>query len=283
MAATRAQSASRNGSNPSPVTFERGQIGARFEKSAPQERGDGGLNAGAIFRRDAVDLRQGHHSVADAKQGEDIEVFAGLRHDAVVGGHDEDDAVHAAGAGDHRFDEVFMARHIDDADLGVADFAGGEAEFDRHPPLFLLLEPIGFAAGEAFHQRGFSVIDMPGGAKGDVDLLQRGNLLTFVCPKGAAVLPGQGNALVGEGAHRGYRPNGPTVPPGERLARWADANRGVPSSPGRCPGLGEPGAFGPSIIPTPKPRLANIELVSASCEFPISALVTLPCRKRGRG
>ena len=137
-----------------------------------QEAGHVGRDALAVLGRDAVDLRQGHDAVPDAQQGEDIQVFAGLRHHAVVGGHDEDHAVHAAGAGDHGLDEVLMAGHVDDADLHVGDLAGGEAEIDRHAPLFFLLQPVGFAAGEAFHQRGLAVVDMTGRAERDIDLLQ---------------------------------------------------------------------------------------------------------------
>ena len=60
-----------------------------------------------------------------------------------------------AGAGDHGLDEVLVARHVHNADLHVGDLAGGEAQLDRHPPLFFFLQPVGFAAGKAFHQRGF--------------------------------------------------------------------------------------------------------------------------------
>ena len=95
------------------------------------------------------DLGEGDQAVADAEEGEDLEVFAGLRHDAVVGGDDEDHRVHAAGASHHGLDEILVARHVDDADLPVGDGAGGEAELDRHAALFLLLERVGVAAGEA--------------------------------------------------------------------------------------------------------------------------------------
>jgi hypothetical protein len=56
---------------------------------------------------------------------------------AVVGGHHENHPVHPAGPGHHGLDEVFVARHVDDADLHLGDGAGGKAEVDRHPPLFL--------------------------------------------------------------------------------------------------------------------------------------------------
>ena len=53
---------------------------------------------------------------ADAEQPADREVLAGLGHDALVGGDDQQHEVDAAGAGDHRADEALVAGHVDDAD-----------------------------------------------------------------------------------------------------------------------------------------------------------------------
>ncbi len=172
MALTKAQSPSKKASKPAPVTLETGRIGAASKKRPPQKAGQVRADPLEVVRADAVDLRQRHQAVPNAQQREDIQVLAGLGHDAVVGGHHEDHAVHAAGPGDHRLDEVLMAGNIDDAHLHVGDLAGGEAEVDRHPPLFLLLEPVGLAAGQRFHQRGLAVVDVAGGAQGDVDLLR---------------------------------------------------------------------------------------------------------------
>ncbi len=107
----------------------------------------------------------------DAQQGQDVQVLAGLRHDAVVGRHHEDAAVDPAGPGDHRLDEVLVARDIDDADLDVGDDARGKAQLDRHAAFFLDLEPVRVAAGQELDQRGLAVIDVPGGAERDVVLL----------------------------------------------------------------------------------------------------------------
>ena len=108
----------------------------------------------------------------NAQQGQNIEVLASLRHDAVVGGHDQNDAIHAAGAGDHRLDKVFVAGHIDNAHLHVGDAARGKAKVDRHTPLFLLLEPVGFTAGQISDQGRLAVVNVAGRAQGDVDLRQ---------------------------------------------------------------------------------------------------------------
>lgn len=122
------------------------------------------------FGRDEVAFGEGDETVAEAQQGQDVEVFAGLGHDAVVGGDDEDDAVDAGGPGDHGLDEVFVAGDVDDADFEAAEIARGEAQLDAHAAFFFLLEAVGFTAGEQFDEGGFAVVDVTGGAEGDVDL-----------------------------------------------------------------------------------------------------------------
>ncbi|OPZ98907.1 MAG: hypothetical protein BWY71_01126 [Planctomycetes bacterium ADurb.Bin412] len=152
-----------------------GDIGERadggvFEKRAAEEFfqvPDGGF---LLVGGNAIHFGQGDKAVADAQQGEDFQVLAGLGHDAVVGCDDEDDAVHAGGAGDHGFDEVFMAGNIDDADLHIGDGAGGETQVDGHAAFFFDFEPVGVAAGEAFDEGGFAVIDMAGGSERDVNV-----------------------------------------------------------------------------------------------------------------
>ena len=116
----------------------------------------------------AIDLCERHQSVAKSKEREDIEMLAGLRHDAVGGGHHEDHAVHAARAGDHRLDEALVTGHVDDAHLQVPDAAGGIAQVDRHAPLFFLLQAVGVAAGQRLHEGRLAVIDVSGGAEREV-------------------------------------------------------------------------------------------------------------------
>ena len=117
---TRPSRASRNGSNPSPVTFESGRIGAPSRNvpcRKPRQVGKHLLPPRVVH---PIDLRQRHQSVAKSQEGEDVEMLAGLGHDAVVGGHHQDHAVHAARPGDHRLDETLVAGHVDDAHLQVA-------------------------------------------------------------------------------------------------------------------------------------------------------------------
>ena len=92
-------------------------------------------------------------------------MLAGLGHNALVGGDDEQGQVNAADAGQHILDEPLVARHVDDADLAAAGQRHPrEAQIDRHLPLLLLREPVGVDVGQRLHQRGLAVVNVPGGA-----------------------------------------------------------------------------------------------------------------------
>ena len=56
-----------------------------------------------------------------AQQAADVEVLARLRHDRLVGRHDQHDEVDAADAGQHVLDEPLVAGHVDERDVDVAD------------------------------------------------------------------------------------------------------------------------------------------------------------------
>ena len=60
-----------------------------------------------------VAFGQNHHSTRQAKQAEDLEVFASLRHDGVVSGDDQHRQVQARGACQHVSNETLMTWHID--------------------------------------------------------------------------------------------------------------------------------------------------------------------------
>ena len=64
----------------------------------------------------------------DAEQVEDRQVLARLRHDALVGGDDQQREVDAAGAGEHVLDEALVARHVDDARRCAADGSVSQAK-----------------------------------------------------------------------------------------------------------------------------------------------------------
>ncbi len=61
---------------------------------------------------DHVALVQRNHEEGHVDLARQDDVLAGLRHGAVVGGNDEDRAVHLSGAGDHIFDVILMPRAV---------------------------------------------------------------------------------------------------------------------------------------------------------------------------
>ena len=64
------------------------------------------------------------------------EVLAALRHDAVIGGDDQECHVDARGTGNHGAHEVFVPRHVDDARREArGQFQRREVELDRDPAL----------------------------------------------------------------------------------------------------------------------------------------------------
>ncbi len=115
-----------------------------------------------------VGLGDGDDAVTQAEQFEDFEMFAGLRHDAVVGGHDEQGEIDAGRPGEHVLDEAFVPGNIDDAQAKFAEIEPGEADVDGDAAFFFLGQAIAVDAGEGLDQRGLAVIDMAGGAEDKV-------------------------------------------------------------------------------------------------------------------
>src|SRR5207248_6295915 len=60
------------------------------------------------------------------------DVFAGLRHRAVVGGDDQDGAIHLGRAGDHVLDEVGVAGAVDVRVVTVGGLVLGVRDRDGH-------------------------------------------------------------------------------------------------------------------------------------------------------
>src|SRR3984893_18791650 len=94
-----------------------------------------------------------------------VEMLLALRHHTVVGSDREQHQVDAVRASQHVADETLVAGDIDHAGArAVGQGEVGEAQIDRNPALFLFFEAVGVLAGERLDQRGFTVIDMAGGA-----------------------------------------------------------------------------------------------------------------------
>jgi hypothetical protein len=103
--------------------------------------------------------------VAQAQQVDDRQVLARLRHRPVVGRHDEQHMVDAGGAGEHVAHQLFVTRHVDEAQhLPAGQRQIGEAEVDRDAARLLFLQAVGVDASERLHQRGLAMVDVTCGS-----------------------------------------------------------------------------------------------------------------------
>ena len=115
---------------------------------------------------DQILVRDDHEPLADAEQSADVEMLAGLRHDSLVGGHDQENEVDPGHPRHHVMDELFVARNIDDPDGGHAgQIQIGETELDGDAPFLLLFQPIRLDTGKHPDKTGLAVIHMTGGAE----------------------------------------------------------------------------------------------------------------------
>lgn len=130
-----------------------------------------------------VALVHEHNEVRHADLTGEQDVFAGLRHGAVGGGHHDDRAVHLGRAGDHVLDVVGVAGAVDVRvvavfgfvfDMGRGDgdaaflFFGGLVDFVVADELAALLQ--GSHLGDGGRQRGLAVVNVPDGADIEVRL-----------------------------------------------------------------------------------------------------------------
>ena len=100
----------------------------------------------------------------DSQQVHDFEVFAGLRHDAVVGGDDQQREVDARRAGDHVLHEPLVSGHVDQSEMKFIDVEMGEAQVDGNAAGLFFGKAVGVDAGQLLHQARLAVVDVPGGA-----------------------------------------------------------------------------------------------------------------------
>jgi len=93
-------------------------------------------------------------------------MLAGLGHNALIRCYYKHEEVDAGRPRKHVFDKLFVARDIHDPyALAVWEHKRGKTQFYGNAPSYLLFQPVGVAAGQAMHQRGFPVVDMPRSAK----------------------------------------------------------------------------------------------------------------------
>src|SRR5437867_13235297 len=102
----------------------------------------------------------------------------GLRHPAVARGDNKERKIYRPHTSDHVPDEIFVAGHIDDADvepLLVSALQNQlcEAELDGDLSRFFLGQAIGISSGERFDQRALAVIDVTGSRENEMFLCHR--------------------------------------------------------------------------------------------------------------
>ena len=96
-------------------------------------------------------------------------MFAGLRHDAVVGRDDEQGEVDAGRPGEHVLDEPLVPRHVHDAQRRrVAEVEVGEPDVDGDAAGLLFGQAVAVDAGEGLDERRLAVVDVAGGAQYDL-------------------------------------------------------------------------------------------------------------------
>ena len=96
-------------------------------------------------------------------------MLTGLRHDALVGRHDQHGDVDSPHAGQHVLHEALVTGHVDDLDREPAGLLQkGEAEVDGDPSGLLFGQPVGVDTGQGLDEGGLAVIDVPRGADDDV-------------------------------------------------------------------------------------------------------------------
>ena len=107
-----------------------------------------------------VGLGQRHHRAIDPQQRQNVQMFAGLRPDALGQSHHQQRRIDAAGPRQHSMHEPLVPRHIDEAEvtrIRVSQVDGDAA------PLFLG-QTVGINTGQGFDQCRLAMVHMAGGA-----------------------------------------------------------------------------------------------------------------------
>ncbi len=145
---------------------------AGIEKRAAQEVLDFEPHHVQGFAVHQVGLGEHGDAARDVEQAADLEVLAGLRLDGFVGGDHQQHQVDAAHASQHVAHEALVPGNIHEAQAqrlaaGSGKLKVGEADVDGDAAALFLRQAVGVDAGQRLDQRGFSVVDMPGGADDD--------------------------------------------------------------------------------------------------------------------
>src|SRR5579871_1112858 len=119
---------------------------------------------------DQIALRERDHAVLDIEQAQDVEMFARLRHDALIGSDDQQDHIDSTRAGQHVFKKALVSGHIYDADnRPIRKLERCKTDIDGHAALLFFFQTIRIYASEGFDEGGLAMIDMA--CRSDDDML----------------------------------------------------------------------------------------------------------------
>ena len=112
---------------------------------------------------DQVGLCQRDNASLYVQEIKNGQVFASLRHNALVGGNNQQRRINTAHTREHIFDEAFVTGDIDNADLAPTwQFEPGKAQVYRHAAFFFFRQAIGINACQSFDERRFPMVYMAG-------------------------------------------------------------------------------------------------------------------------
>ena len=96
-------------------------------------------------------------------------MFAGLRLDGLVDGHDEQHQVDTAHSGEHVFHKTLVTGNIHETQAKFRrQLQVSETDVDGDAAALFLFETIRVDAGESLHQGGFAMVNMAGGTDDNV-------------------------------------------------------------------------------------------------------------------
>jgi hypothetical protein len=126
------------------------------------------------FGLDQVELGDNRDGGRNGELLQNGEVFLGLRHDAFIGGNDEEGQVDSRSPGHHGPDEILVPGHIHySCYSSTSELERGEVKIDSDLAAALLCEAVHRGSGKCGHQTGLAVVDVAGGADDHAAAQQR--------------------------------------------------------------------------------------------------------------
>ena len=116
-----------------------------------------------------VRLGQHRNAAADRQKTADVEMLPRLRLDGFIRRDHQQHQVDARDSSQHVAHKTLMAGNVHEAQSqgfapGQGQLQMGKPEVDGDAAALFFLQAIGVDSGQRFHQSGFSVINVPGGA-----------------------------------------------------------------------------------------------------------------------